>query len=150
MSAPPPDPAAAPPPGRWRGPARRGVAVAAASALLFGGWALWMNLDHGWPPALAAAGAQTFASFTTTFFIALVMEGLAGTTPDPRGKFVRAFVGSIAVAGPYMIALHWIAGTPDLWATLSVPFATGGAFGFAYSANLMRTARRAPQSTPLA
>jgi hypothetical protein len=145
-----PDPSAPRASSRWRGPALRGVVVAAASALLFGGWALWMNADHGWRAALTAGATQTFASFTTTFFIALVMEGLAATTPDPRGKFVRAFLGSILVAGPYMIALHWLAGTPDLWATLSVPFATGGAFGFAYSANLMRAARSAAAPAPLA
>lgn len=124
-----------------------------AALLLYGGWAFVANRAHGLGPAWRAAATQGFVSFTVTFFVTAIMEGVHRMVRSRPAQFLLPGAVAVAVAAVYTVALHWWMGTPEIARTVVPVLTIGAVYCFGYSANLVResvardrtTAAAAPQ-----
>lgn len=87
---------------------------------LMGGWAVYANRLHPWPGPLVAGLVQGAISAVITLFLKRMVETVSARFPGPAALVlppVLAFLFSLAV----LTALHRIAGTPEILATIAVP-----------------------------
>jgi len=98
--------------------------------------------------AWRAAATQGFVSFTVTFVITAVMEGVHRRLQSPPAQFLGAAGAAIAIAALYTVALHAWMGTPEIARTVVPVLTLGGCYCLAYSGNLVRESRAAVRVAP--
>ncbi len=114
----------------------RSLGMAVLALLLYGGWAFLANRSHGAIAGLRAFSVQGALSFVSTLTITLLMEILFGWPSRPLTRFSLAFLGACAVMVTATIGAHWLAGTPELWATTAPVLAIGTGYCASYSLGL--------------
>ncbi|NUP05421.1 MAG: hypothetical protein HOW73_05100 [Polyangiaceae bacterium] len=129
------------PPPRRKGPLRP-LGFGVLAALLWGGWALYVNASAGAGPAARATLAQALLSFSATAGLSFVLERLfrLGRTPL-RGFFIAA-VGTTSISASTMATVHAIVGTPRILATVGPTVALGATFFTVYAWGLRSAASR--------
>lgn len=109
-----------------------GIAAAILAFAFYGGWAMWVNWEHGLRPAVVALLVQGTASFTTTFVLATLVTFFYRRHCGPGGgQGVRLALPAALSTGLVAIMLvlaHSVAGTPALLATI----APSAIIGFGY------------------
>ena len=110
--------------------------------LAMGGWAFWINRNHGLGHAGAAALVQGTLSAGLTFGIKRGLEALFGRLTGPVA-LLGPPVLSCACVLALLVAAHTLAGTPEIWATIAVPFTVSSTYAFVYTAGLAAARRKA-------
>lgn len=104
----------------------------ASGFLCMGAWALWVNFPHGLPAALMAGAVQGSLSATITLIMKKALEAVSAAFALRGAAMFALIAPPFLVCSVSLIALitgHSLAKTPELWATIAVPFAV--AFGYA-------------------
>ena len=113
----------------------------AVGFLLMGGWALFANRSHGLDQAWLPAVAQGTLSAGLTFALKRTLEALNGRVPG-----VSAFVvPPLITAGTILLLLvgvHRLIGTPELVATIAVPWSLSTLYAIVYNARIVADRRK--------
>ena len=107
------------------------------AALAMGAWAAFANRQAGAPHLLAAAGVQAVLSGTLTAGLKRTLERLGAALP---GLAAALLPPALTCAGVLVVLVtaHTLARTPDLWGTISVPYAVSSGYAWVYSFSLFR------------
>ena len=105
-----------------------------------GGWAVFANRAHPLPAPLLAGVVQGGLSACITLFLKRLIEFLAA-----RLQGIAALVGPPAVAclasATLLTAIHTLAGTPEILATIAVPLTVATTYAAAYNFSLWKMRR---------
>lgn len=110
--------------------------------LAMGGWALFANRAHGLAGAWLPALAQGAMSGALTGLLKKTLEAL-----DGRLKGLAAWVAPPAITAGSILTLlvlvHTAIGTPEVIATIAVPWSVSTLYAIVYNAGLVRARRNA-------
>ena len=121
--------------------ARSSVTHVAFAFLAMGGWAVFANHTHGPQRAAIAGLAQGTVSGLLTLGLKRFLEAAAARLPDLAAAILPPAITCAAVLAILLI-VHHLAGTPNVWATISVPYAVSSSYAWIYSALLVLGRRR--------
>jgi len=124
------------------GTARRAVLLAAGAFLLYGTWAFVANLGHGAWVGLGSAVVQGGMSLVATGASAVVLEQLFRIGRVLWARATVAALGTQALVLGVMSAIHALAGTPEIAATLAPVAIVGFVYFTSYASWLAREERR--------
>lgn len=106
--------------------------------LAMGGWAVFANRTHAMPAPLLAGAVQGVLSACITLFLKRIIDcaaarlsGLAALILPP----LIAFIISVSL----LTAIHTLAGTPEVLATLAVPLTVATTYAAIYNYALWKT-----------
>ena len=103
--------------------------------LAMGGWALWANHGHGLARAVPPGLVQGTLSACLTFGIKRGLEVLDRRMTGMAALLLPPLISCAAVF-TLLVGAHTLAGTPEIWATIAVPFAVSSTYAFVYNAGL--------------
>ena len=110
--------------------------------LAMGGWAAFANRTHGFDHAARAGLVQGAVSAALTFGIKRGLEALFARLRGPLALIGPPLL-SCSLVFVLLVSVHTLAGTPEIWATIAVPFAVSSTYAFVYTASLAAARRRA-------
>lgn len=121
--------------------ARSSLAHAGIAVLAMGAWAAFANRGH--PPAqiLLAALVQGLLSGAITLLLKRALEAMTQRLSGPAAFILPPTVTCVAVLA-VLAGLHRLAGTPEIWTTIAVPYAVSSSYAWIYTAGLLIAARR--------
>jgi hypothetical protein len=122
--------------------ARASATHVAVAFLAMGGWALWANRAHG-AAALAPALAQGALSGAITLVLKRALEWLAARLTGWRARVLPPLITASAI-GATLVAVHRAIGTPEIAATIAVPWSVSTLYAIVYAATLARERRGQP------
>ncbi len=93
-----------------------------------GGWAIFANRAHGLPDRVEAGLVQGVLSGVLTGVLKAIADRLRVLVP-----WVLAAGAALLVSAMTLLGVHWIAGTPELAATVAVPLLVSGTYIFVYT-----------------
>ncbi len=108
--------------------------------LAMGGWAVFANRNHGLAHALPAGLVQGTLSAGLTFGIKRGLEAMVSRLAGLAALLIPPVVSCGAVLA-LLVGAHTLAGTPEIWVTIAVPYAVSSTYAFVYTASLVRAAR---------
>ena len=120
--------------------ARSSAAHVAFGFVAMGGWAVFANRHHPMPAPLVAGAVQGVITATITGAMKWIMDRVHGATASVPLAVLAACAASLVT----ITTLHTLAGTPELWATISVPWSIGVVYATLYTLTLHRTRKAAP------
>jgi hypothetical protein len=124
------------------GLAQSTLAHIAFAVLAMGGWAAFANRSHG-AAAMALAGAvQGALSGAITFFLKRSLELMGARSPLAFAWLVPPLI-SCSVVLVILRGVHALAGTPEIWKTIAVPYAVSSLYAWIYAFSLYAARRRA-------
>jgi mannose/fructose/N-acetylgalactosamine-specific phosphotransferase system component IIC len=111
--------------------------------LAMGGWALFANRGHGLDGAWLPALVQGTISGALTGVLKKTLETLDGRLKGAPALVVPPAVtaGSILTL---LVLVHAAIGTPEVIATIAVPWSVSTLYAIVYNAGLVRARRNAP------
>ena len=109
----------------------------AIGGLAMGGWAAFANRDHALSEVLLAALVQGALSALITLVMKRGLEAGFARLRGPAARLVPPLVSCLTIGGVLFVA-HTLAGTPEVWATLAVPWTVSTTYAFVYVASLRR------------
>lgn len=118
--------------------------------LAMGAWAVFANRAHPLPQALLAGLVQGTISGTLTLFLKKGLERMSamffnarqsdeGQGRDIAALFVPPLVTATAI-GTILFTAHTLAGTPEILATIAVPFTVSTTYAILYNLRLWKAA----------
>jgi hypothetical protein len=121
--------------------------------LAMGAWAVFANRAHPLPQALLAGLVQGTISGLLTLFLKKGLERMSAMFFRSRnsegGRDIAALiVPPLITATAILIILvtaHTLAGTPEILATIAVPFTVSTTYAILYNLRLWRAARASPR-----
>ncbi len=114
--------------------------------LAMGGWAVFANRLHGAERALLAGLVQGTLSGLLTLGLKRFLEAAVARLPNLTAAIVPPIATCAGVLA-LLLAAHRLAGTPNVWATISVPYAVSSSYAWIYSLMLVLARRRAAAQT---
>jgi hypothetical protein len=127
------------------GLARSGAVHGGVAFLAMGAWAAFANRGHG-PEAMALAGVvQGAISCVITLILKRSLEAMFARLGGAAAVLLPPVV-TMAVVLAALFAIHRLAGTPEIWATIAVPYVVSSSYAWIYTATLAVAARRARQA----
>lgn len=124
------------------GLARSGAVHGAVAFLAMGAWAAFANRGHG-PGAMALAGVvQGAISCVITLILKRSLEAMFARLSGPAAVITPPLV-TMAVVLAALVTIHRLAGTPEVWTTIAVPYTVSSSYAWIYTFTLARTAKRA-------
>ncbi|PKP75668.1 MAG: hypothetical protein CVT84_01780 [Alphaproteobacteria bacterium HGW-Alphaproteobacteria-6] len=120
--------------------ARSSVLHVAAAFLAMGGWAVLANRAHPMPGPLVAGLVQGALSAAITLGLKRGVEALVRRLPGRFALFVPP-VAAWAASAALLIAVHRLAGTPEVLATILVPNGVATVYALLYTVALWKSAR---------
>lgn len=122
------------------GLARSGAVHGAFAFLAMGAWAAFANRDHG-PAAMALAGlVQGAISCAITLILKRSLEAMFARLDGPVAVVAPPLV-TMAVVLVVLLSLHTLAGTPEVWTTIVVPYTVSSSYVWIYTFTLRRMAK---------
>lgn len=121
--------------------AERNAVHIGSAVLLMGSWATFANRTHGVRRALLAGLVQGGASALVTFLLKGSLEAMARRLHGTLAFVVPPTV-SCSVVLVLLVVAHRLAGTHEVWSTISIPYAASSAYAWIYTAIMVR--RRPP------
>lgn len=122
------------------GLARSGAVHGTIAFLAMGAWAAFANRDHGVAAMLLAGAVQGTISCVITLILKRSLE-----------RMYARLSGWLRVAGPpvvtmsvvlaALLSIHRLAGTPEISATIAVPYTVSSLYAWIYTATLARWRR---------
>ncbi len=110
--------------------------------LAMGGWAVWANRTHGLAHAVVPGLLQGTLSASLTLGIKRGLEALFRRLSGWTALLLPP-LASCAVVLCLLLTAHTLAHTPEVWATIAVPYAVSSIYAFAYAAGLAAARRSA-------
>jgi hypothetical protein len=124
------------------GQLRRVAFFAVTALLLYGGWAIHANWQHGLPKSLSAGLTQGLLSLVSTVILTSAMETVFRRLSPGVGRFMATGLGPTTVALLLMAIVHSLTGTSEIVTTMLPPLAIGYAYSLIYAAGLTRSRRQ--------
>ncbi len=122
--------------------ARSSPVHGAFAALMLGGWAVFANAAHPWPAPLIAGLVQGALSACIALGQKAIIERtLARITPTRTGATVWPVLISGTFSLVVIVTLHTLARTPELLATISLPWTMGLIYSTLYTLTLQRQSK---------
>ncbi len=112
--------------------------------LVMGSWAVFANHTHPMPEPLLAGLVQGSLSGTITLVMKKALEALSRTFFAKRmikGALVLPPLIVCSLSLCVLIGAHVVAGTPELAATIALPFSVAFSYACLYAYTLWRTER---------
>jgi fructose-specific phosphotransferase system IIC component len=109
-----------------------------------GGWAAFANRAHPLGSMVLAGLVQGLLSGAITLGLKRSLEAMAARLGGPVA-FVLPPVVTCAVVLTVLLTVHRLAGTPEIWATIAIPYAVSSAYAWIYTASLVLAGRREAQ-----
>jgi len=125
--------------------ARSSATHVAFAFLAMGGWAVFANHTHGLERMAISGLAQGTVSGLLTLGLKRFLEVAAARLPDLAAAILPPAITCAAVL-VILLVVHQLAGTPNVWATISVPYAVSSSYAWIYSALLVLGRRRGARS----
>jgi len=100
-----------------------------------GGWAIYVNGSYPAPKPLVAGFVQGSISAGLTLFLKRTVDGMRPKFPYGIGHVAPALIASLTSAC-LLVALHYLASTPEIIRTIAVPLLVSASYIFTY--NFMR------------
>jgi hypothetical protein len=119
--------------------ARSTVTHVGFAFVAMGGWALFANRAHG-VAALAPALAQGTLSGVITLVLKRALEAFAARLGGLAALIVPPLV-TASVILVLLVSVHWLIGTPEIAATIAVPWSVSTLYAIVYTAALGRDRR---------
>ena len=116
--------------------ARASLAHVAFAIVAMGGWALFANRAHG-VAALTPALAQGALSGGITFILKRVLETLVGRLHGWLAYVLPPIATASAILA-ILAGVHLAIGTPEIVATIAVPWSVSTLYAIVYSAVLAK------------
>jgi len=101
-------------------------------------WGLWVNWEHGLGSRVQVAATQGVVSLLSTIFSAELIVWLGRRFRGLRWPVMATGTVSWVVFYALIWAVHWLAGTPELLATMLPGMIIGGFFCFGYAYRVAR------------
>jgi hypothetical protein len=118
-------------------PLRSTLGHVAFAVVAMGGWAAFANRDHG-PAVMATAfAAQGALSGLITLLIKRWLEWAHARLTGPAARLLPPLVSCLTVAG-LLTGVHTAVGTPEVLATVAVPWTVSTLYAFSYALSLER------------
>ncbi len=110
--------------------------------LAMGGWALFANREYGFAGAWLPALVQGTISGALTGVLKRTLEALDGRL---KGAVAWALPPAITAGSilTLLVLVHTAIGTPEVIATIAVPWSVSTLYAIVYNAGLVRTRRNA-------
>ena len=115
--------------------ARKTSVHVVSAVLVMGSWAAFANRNHGAAALLRAACVQAGASAFFTFTLMSTLERLGARLRGTKAYIVPPSVCCVIVLA-ILVTAHRLAGTPQLWATIAVPYAASAGYAWVYGWNV--------------
>ena len=115
----------------------------AVAFLAMGGWALFANRDHSLPRMLTAGVVQGMLSALITLFLKSTIEWLARRFMGPTALWAPPAI-AIALSATLLLAVHILAGTPEVAGTVALPLLVSTSYAALYNYSLNRKEQRVP------
>lgn len=125
----------------------RGLLAAAGGFLIYGGWAFFINYDHGLPAAIKAGFTQGSYSFTLTLTMAFFMEWLFGLSENPKWQFSLTFFTTCLLIYCTSWGVNALAGTPEIFLTILPGAAFSTLYTLSYTLALFKLRRASLAAT---
>ena len=109
--------------------------------LLMGGWAAFANRGHGVQAQGLAFVVQGLLSGALTLVLKRGLEAAYARMAPPFDRTVPPMVSCLVIAG-VLTLVHTLAGTPEVLATIAVPWSLSTLYGFIYVFTLPAKAGR--------
>jgi mannose/fructose/N-acetylgalactosamine-specific phosphotransferase system component IIC len=106
-----------------------------------GGWALFANRTHGWG-ALAPGLAQGTMSGLITLVLKHALEAMSRRVRGPAAYLAPPLVSASTIL-TLLIVVHGLIGTPEIAATIAVPWSVSTLYAIVYAATLARGRKQA-------
>jgi len=124
------------------GLARSGAVHGAVAFLAMGAWAAFANRGYG-PAAMALAGVvQGTISCIITLILKRSLEAMFARLGGVTAVLLPPVV-TMAVVLAVLLAIHRLAGTPEIWTTIAVPYTVSSSYAWIYILALASMAKRA-------
>ncbi|MEZ5956642.1 MAG: hypothetical protein R3C27_05450 [Hyphomonadaceae bacterium] len=107
--------------------------------LAMGAWAMFANRHHPLDQALVAGLVQGAISGTITLFLKKFLEWFNAKLKGAAALAAPPLVTATAI-GAILISAHTLAGTPEVLATIAVPFMVSTTYAILYNLRLWRSA----------
>ena len=124
------------------GLARSGAVHGAFAFLAMGAWAAFANRGHGLEAMAMAGVIQGAISCAITLILKRSLEAMFARLAGPAAVIVPPLV-TMAVVLAVLVTIHTLAGTPEVWATIAVPYTVSSSYAWIYTLALRRMARAA-------
>lgn len=119
-------------------PLRASAGHVAFAVVAMGGWAAFANREHGAAAMGLAFAAQGMLSGLITLLIKRWLEWAHARLTGPVARLVPPLISCLTVAG-LLTGVHTAVGTPEVLATVAVPWTVSTLYAFAYALSLERT-----------
>ncbi|MGQ0531661.1 MAG: hypothetical protein ACT4OF_03095 [Caulobacteraceae bacterium] len=126
------------------------IAHVAFGFLAMGAWAVFANRAHPLSQSLLAGLVQGTISGTLTLFLKKGLERMsamflaAPASDEGMGRNIAALIVPPVITATIILAIlvtaHMLAGTPEIAATIAVPFAVSTSYAILYNLRLWRQA----------
>ena len=119
----------------------RGIAAGILGFVVYGGWAFYVNSQHGIALGFKAGLVQGTYSFALTLSTTMLMEFLLTSLQNTRGPYflTLSITNTITFATAYLI--NWVFRTPEILLTIFPGFLIGIAYSAFYLLSLSRLSR---------
>jgi hypothetical protein len=117
------------------------VFFSVSAFFIFGGWAVFANMQHGLHQKLSAGLTQGLLSLVSTAILTSAMEMVFGRLSPGATRFMMTGVGPITTTLLLMAVAHLLTGTPEILATMLPSIVVGYAYSLSYAAGLTRRCR---------
>ncbi|HEY2774810.1 MAG TPA: hypothetical protein VGK20_12255 [Candidatus Binatia bacterium] len=124
--------------------ARKTPVHVGSAVVIMGSWAFFTNHAAGTAAAMKAAAVQACASALFTFTLKRSLEWMSQRMQGIAAYIVPPAACSLLVLA-ILLAAHWLAGTPRIWATISIPYVASASYAWIYAA-IVASSRRAGQA----
>lgn len=105
--------------------------------LAMGGWAVFANRAHAMPASLLAGLVQGGLSACITLFLKRLIEWLAARLSGVAALVVPPAAAAL-VSASLLTAIHALAGTPEIAATIALPLTVATAYAAIYNFSLWK------------
>lgn len=100
--------------------------------LAMGGWAIYANSAHPMPKPLLAGLIQGALSGAITYALKRTLDGLRVAMARGLGWWLPPLV-ALSCSLCLLIGAHWVAGTPEILHTISVPYSVASLYAITYN-----------------
>lgn len=100
--------------------------------LLMGSWAVYANAAHPSPKPLLAGLVQGALSGAITYALKRTLDALRARVVRRLGWWLPPLI-ALGCSLCLLIAAHVMAGTPEVWRTISVPFSVASLYAITYN-----------------
>ncbi|MBX3582354.1 MAG: hypothetical protein KF810_10685 [Rhizobiaceae bacterium] len=125
------------------GLARNSFVHVAIAVLAMGSWAVFANRAHPMPQPLAAGVVQGALSGAITFVLKRLLEVLAARFSGMAALVLPPLI-AISLSLFILTAIHTLAGTPEVLATIALPTSVTAIYSFLYTLALFHSRRTEP------